>query len=67
MSEGLKYEVVVGNIGSVYLGSDEHVARATFQEYVRQSKESGRRASRESVWMFFEDELVREFVHRRGV
>ena len=55
------YEVLVGNIGRVYAGSDENTAAAKFDEYVSQSKAGYCRASGESVAMLFGGEIVAEF------
>jgi len=47
-----KYEVVVGNIGTVYSGNDESEANAKWNSYVAASRESYGRASGETVtWL----------------
>ena len=58
----VKYEVIVGNIGTVYLGSSLMEANAAWGEYKRQSKANYGRAAGESVAFFKDGELVREFI-----
>jgi hypothetical protein len=50
----MRYEVVVGNIGTVYSGSNERQAQKDYVEYVEQSKTNYGRAAGESV-TFFKD------------
>jgi hypothetical protein len=53
MAASDKYEVVCGNIGTVYQGDDETEANRIFDIYVDQSKNSvGSRAEGESVTIF---------------
>jgi hypothetical protein len=54
------YTVFVGNIGTVYEGTDLREAGSTFNDYVTQSKEGIGRASGESVTIFRDSELVLE-------
>jgi len=56
------WEVVVGNIGSVYRDLSESAARATYKVYVENSKWQGGRASGESVTLFCDGEIVEEHV-----
>ncbi len=56
------YEIIVGNIGSVYRGADIKKARRTFNEYKRQSKSGFGRAGHETVTFLENDEPVKEFV-----
>ena len=56
------YEVIVGNIGTVYLGSSLMEANAAWGEYKRQSKANYGRAAGESVAFFEDGELVRELI-----
>jgi len=58
--EKIRYEVIVGNIGTVYDGSDRDEAEDTFDEYVRQSKSGRGRAGGESVVLMKDDEPVAE-------
>lgn len=55
------YEVIVGNIGTVYKGGDKQVAIATFEEYKRQSADGYGRAAGEPVSLLFEEEVIDEF------
>lgn len=58
--EGEGYEVVVGNIGSVYKGTDKDEAGRVFDEYRDQSKSGVGRAGNESVTLFDNNEIDRE-------
>lgn len=56
-----QHEVLVGNIGTVYTGRSSAKALATFREYVGQSKTGRGRAGGESVTMFRDGQIVREY------
>ncbi len=56
------YQVIVGNIGTVYEGDDEFEAYATFQMYRIDSKYSRGRAAGESVTLLADGEVVKEYV-----
>lgn len=56
------FQVIVGNIGQVYDGSNFMEASAHFAEYVRQSKTGRGRAGGESVTLMHKGEIKREFV-----
>jgi hypothetical protein len=61
--------VVVGNIGTVYDGPSRTDANRKFREYVKQSKETGCRASGEQVTLFVGEYILREYrpaVHLPG-
>lgn len=53
--------VIVGNIGTVYQGSNENQAAAAYTEYVSQSKENYGRASGESVVWMRDEEIYKEY------
>jgi hypothetical protein len=54
-------EIICGNIGSVYLGSDDEIAQEKFNEYCHQSKIGyGRAAGEDVIWMRNGD-IYREF------
>jgi hypothetical protein len=55
------YEVIVGNIGTVYRGPDDTGARSHFEEYVKQSKTCQGRAGYEQVTLFEDGEILKEF------
>ena len=57
------YEVVVGNIGTVYSGPSQVKAAADHKEYVDQSRTGYGRASGESVTTFIDGEI---FEHYEG-
>lgn len=57
------YEVVCGNVGSVYSGSNLRAAKSMFRGYVTQSKTSGFRASGENVTLMGNGEPIKEFFH----
>jgi hypothetical protein len=56
-----EFEVVVGNIGTVYRGTEGPEARATFKEYKEQSKSGTGRAAGESVTLFQNGEPIDEW------
>jgi hypothetical protein len=58
----MRYEVVVGNIGTVYSGSNERQAQKDYVEYVEQSKTNYGRAAGESVTFFKDGEPTHSFV-----
>lgn len=58
------YAVVVGNLGTVYAGEDETVAKGAFNEYVKNSKNGYGRAADEDVTLFVNGEIEDEFEGR---
>lgn len=58
------HEIIVGNIGAVYVGGEWSSAMATFNEYVRASKAKFGRASGENVTWMLRGEIRKEFVGR---
>jgi hypothetical protein len=58
----MKYQVIVGNIGTTYEGNSKVVARETYKEYVEQSKTRGMRASGETVVLLVNGEVEKEFI-----
>jgi len=58
-----KYQVTVGNVGTVYDGDDQQKADEMFDEYVEQSRSGYGRAAHEPVCLMNVDgEEFREFV-----
>lgn len=57
----MMWEVIVGNIGSVYLGRDVDQARKTFREYVRISKEDIGLTGHEEVTLMCDNEIIEEY------
>jgi hypothetical protein len=57
-----KWEVIVGNVGTVYSGSDESEARAKFASYVETSKSGVGRAGGESVTLMKDSDIAEEFI-----
>lgn len=55
-------EIIVGNIGTVYSGSNDKIARDKFKTYVATSKVSGNRASGECVYWMKDGEIHKEYV-----
>jgi len=55
-----KYQVVVGNIGTVYSGNSLSLAKNHFEEYVKQSEGGYGRAANEDVTLFRSDEIIDE-------
>mgnify|MGYP001497716173 CR=1 FL=1 len=56
------YSVIVGNIGTVYSGTNLRNARFHAREYVDQSKRGYGRASGESVTVMQDDEILDEYI-----
>lgn len=60
------YEVIVGNIGTVYMGPSQVTAHITFDEYVGMSISGYGRAAGEDVTIMFRGEPTREHLgHNR--
>ena len=60
------WEVIVGNIGTVYSGPNGFEANAHFQTYVGQSNSGHGRAAGEDVILMKDGELHREFQGENG-
>ena len=56
-----QFEVIVGNVGSVYRGTDGAEARKTYDEYVAWSQTDRGRAGGEDVTLFRDGEILREY------
>jgi len=61
-----KYEVIVGNIGTVYDGNNPVEANTAYGEYKRQSATNYGRAAGESVAMFKDNDIAFEYCPDRG-
>jgi hypothetical protein len=57
-----QYEVIVGNIGTVYKGPSVVEARKMFDYYIEQSRGGYGRAAGESVTLLLNGEIRREYV-----
>lgn len=57
---GMRNEILVGNIGSVYFGADNSVAGKTFDEYATQSETNYGRAAGEIVTWLQNGEVFKE-------
>lgn len=57
----MRYEVIVGNIGTVYNGPDSKKANEAFNEYKQQSLTGYGRASHEPVTLMVDGEPSKEF------
>ena len=55
------YEVIVGNVGSVYSGNNGFTANTKFQTYAGQSKAEYGRASGEDVTLLKNGEIAKEY------
>jgi hypothetical protein len=55
------YEVIVGNIGLVYTGSNGFTANVVYGTYKRQSKEGRGRAAGEDVTALRDGEIFHEY------
>jgi hypothetical protein len=60
-----QYEIIVGNIGTVYTGTNGFEANKTFNQYRSASMSPHGRASGESVTLLKDGEVVREYVGSR--
>jgi hypothetical protein len=57
------YEVIVGNIGTIYTGTDKDQATRDFELYAYRSKHNIGRGAREPVTMTLDgDEIVKEYL-----
>jgi len=57
-----QYQVIVGNVGTVYDGDDKQKACDDYLEYVHISKYGTGRAAGETVTMMVDDEPENEFI-----
>lgn len=55
------YQVIVGNIGTVYGGTDKEDAESNFNVYVEQSKSRSGRVGGEQVTLLKDGELAKEY------
>ena len=55
------YQVIVGNIGKVYEGSNEYEACKIFDEYYLMSEQAVGSAAGEDVTLMMKDWILREF------
>lgn len=58
----MKYQTIVGNIGTVYDGDNGFEARKLFHTYRSQSQRLYGRASGEPVTLFEDDEPILEYI-----
>lgn len=58
---GHDYEVVVGNVGTVYRGKQGFQAHLDYNKYVGISKHGGGRTEGEPVTLFMDGEIVKEY------
>lgn len=56
-----KWEVIVGNLGTVFSGSNGFIAINDFNSWVQESKTEGRRVTDEPVTLMKDDEPYREY------
>lgn len=56
------YEVIVGNVGKVFEGSNGFEARQNYNHYVGQSKRKVGRASGEQVSLWKDNEILEEYI-----
>jgi hypothetical protein len=58
------YEVIVGNIGTVYRGGDVEEATALYVDYTDQSEMKSGRASGEDIVLMGDGEIILEYIGR---
>ena len=56
----MHYEVVVGNLGTVYAGPSQHFAMTAYRHYVGESMAHYGRAADEPVTLLADNEIVLE-------
>ncbi len=56
-----RYEVIVGNVGTVYDGPEKMRAKENFRNYKKYSQEGRGRAANEEVTMMLNGEIVDSF------
>jgi len=59
-----KFEVVVGNIGTVYSGNNYMQAECKYSAYVKQSRSNYGRAAGEPVTLFHNGEIRSEYISK---
>ena len=57
----MKYEVIVGNVGTIYQGDNLASARKEYKAYVKISKEGYGRAGNEEVTLFDGGDILEEY------
>lgn len=60
------YEVVVGNIGTVYSGHYSRAAWDNYHHYVEQSKIPGCKCHNEPVTLFEDGEIRKEYIPKNA-
>lgn len=60
-----KYDVTVGNIGTVYDGWDKDEANRTYDRYIDASKSEHGRASNEPIYLMTNGEITLEYIPQR--
>ena len=61
ISSVVKYRLIVGGIGIAYKGESESEARRWFRRFVVQSQTEGSSSARESVTLFRNYDVIREY------
>jgi hypothetical protein len=56
------YEVIVGNVGRIYSGTEYHIATQIYNDSVWRSQNTSGRMSEESVFVMKDDELWMEYI-----
>ncbi len=59
----ITYTLVVGGIGVVYDGESQSEAKRQFRLFMAESKTAGSRSSGESVTLFKNYEIIKEYSH----
>ena len=61
-----KFEVVVGNVGTVYTGNNYMQAQCKYDRYVKASKQGDGRVAGEPVTLLHNDNIRMEYAGRRS-
>lgn len=56
-----KYEVIVGNIGTVFETDNKRAAQTVYEDYVERSKSNFGRGANQAVVMMFDGEIEAEY------
>jgi hypothetical protein len=56
------YKVTVGNVGIPYEGDNRSKAFRVYEDYLKQSKQGKGRAGGEGVFLYQNEEIIREYI-----
>ena len=59
------FEVIVGNVGSIYYGNDSEIATERFDTYMDLSLNGYGRTAYETVTLMKDEEIIRTFIEEK--